>query len=275
MLWKLYGLMKAVVHRPVCTFIFCFWVSFAFGMVYRQVGEPSRGERYYFLAGLVCLLWSLVVINFIKLVIFLYRRRVYSSFIDKAARDGVDLELCERMKLWADAPFEPQVRASRSLELAAILSSGGMLRRSFSVLSKIDTELLTPEGLEEYYNAYVYNNLMMGDVDAAWRVYEGAKHYFDRARLRPHPMAVLHTIGVLWYSKGEYVRAEDSLMQAMRSSVCDSERCDCSIYLSLCSLATGRTNLAIDYALAASQQNPTFRQKQEISRLKRMIRDNA
>ncbi|MBR1763790.1 MAG: hypothetical protein IJ746_00165 [Ruminococcus sp.] len=272
---KLYSFFKAVVHRPACTFIFSFWLSFCFGVLYWHFGSKSNGIKYYFIAGLVCLVWTLVVINFIKLVIFTYRRVVYSSFLKRAARHGVDLELAERMKLWAEAPFEPQVRAARHLELAGILSSGGLVKRSFSILSQIDTDLLSPEGLEEYYNAYVYNNLMIGDAEAAWRVYEASKRYFDRARLRPKPMAVLHTIGVLWYSKGEYVRAEDSLLQALRSCSCDSERCDCSIYLSLTSLAEGRVDTAIDYALAASKQDPTYRQRHEITALKALIKQQA
>lgn len=263
--------MKKVLSSFVYAFIFCFWLSTAAALVKWLAGGRAELMKELFMFALNFFCWSFIAVLAVRVMIQLWIRHTYYSFSRTIAREGVTPEVLGSMKKWADKPRDPAERTDRQLLLGEALSEGCYFRRAFSVLSEIDTDLLSEQAKEEYYNVYVYTNLMMGDVASADRIYTAAKRYFDRARMRLSAMPVLHTLGVLSYAKGELVQAENYLNQALRNSYSKQSRCDCCIYLSLCYLKAGRIDLAINNAAEAAGQAVTYRQKHELLELRRRI----
>lgn len=263
--------MRRIMTSFAYAFILCFWLGTAAAFI-KWLAEGRHDlmiNLFMFALNVFC--WSFSLLLAVRLAAAVYTRSVYVSFRKAIAKDGVTLGLLGDIKRWSERPRDAAERADRELLLAEVLSDGCLYRQAFSTLSRIDLSVLSEEAKEEYYNVYVYTNLMMGDVEAAETIYNAAGRYFDRARLRRRPMPVLHTLGVLSYAKGDLIQAENYLKQALSCSSSKQARCDCNIYLSLCYLKAGRPDLAVDLAAEAAGQAQTVRQKHELIELKRRI----
>lgn len=185
--------------------------------------------------------------------------------------EGVTPQLLSVLRSRADKASSPAAKGAAQLDLAAYLVEGEFYEQAFQVLSSVDFTKLTHIVQEEYYNIYVYANLMMGDIDAAERIYSEASRYFERARLRRNNSPVLHTIAVLQYARGNYVQAETLLIQAKNSAASKSSLCCCDLYLGLCYLKTGRPEYAKRAAIAASKNISTVYQKSDLEKLMRLV----
>ena len=188
---------------------------------------------------------------------------------------GVTPELLGIMLRRVTKAKTPALKAEAQLDLASYLSEGCCFERSFEILGQIDPRELSESSKEEYFNIYVYTNLMAGDIKAARDIYDSAKYYFDRARLRNSAMPVLHTLGALEYAGGDYVRAENYFTQALAYAVGKAARCDCEMFLSLCYLKTGRLQYAVSAARSAAADASTVYQRRSIEGLRAQIEEQA
>ncbi len=190
------------------------------------------------------------------------------------AEEGVTPELLSMLKNQADKAKDSATSGMANLMLASYLVEGGYFRQCFEILEKIDREALPARYQEEYFNVYVYANLMMGDIETADGIYKANKSYFERAMLRESNMPVLHTLGVLEYAKGNYIKAENLLMQAKNNSQTKQGRCECNLYLGLCYLKTDRADYARLAVIEASKQASTVYQRRDLEKLKKLV-ENA
>ena len=188
---------------------------------------------------------------------------------------GVTPELLGIMLKRVNKAAEPSRKAEAQLDLASYLSEGCCYERSFEILGQIDPRELSESSKEEYFNIYVYTNLMVGDVSAARSIYNSARYFFDRARMRSSPMPVLHTLGALEYAEGDYLRAENYFTQALAYAVGKAARCDCEMFLSLCYLKTGRLQYAVRAAKTAAKDATTVYQRRSIEGLRAQLEQAA
>ena len=184
---------------------------------------------------------------------------------------GVTPELLGIMLRRVGRAKTPAQKAECQLDLASFLSEGCCYERSFEVLGMIDLRDLSESSKEEYFNIYVYTNLMAGDVAAAREIYRSAKYFFDRARMRHSAMPVLHTLGALEYAEGDYVRAENYFTQALAYAVGKAARCDCELFLALCYMKTGRLQYAVKAAKTAARDASTVYQRRNTEGLRAQL----
>lgn len=184
---------------------------------------------------------------------------------------GVTPELLGIMFRRVGKAKTPSQKAECQLDLASYLSEGCCYERSFEVLGEIDLRELSESSKEEYFNIYVYTNLMAGDVSAARKIYEKARYFFDRARMKNSAMPVLHTLGALEYAEGDYVRAENYFTQALAYAVGKASRCDCEMFLALCYMKTGRLGYAVKAAKNAARDASTVYQRRNIEGLRSQL----
>ncbi|SDB30779.1 hypothetical protein SAMN02910317_01528 [Ruminococcaceae bacterium FB2012] len=232
--------------------------------------------------------WTFIILEVIRFgavaaVVFVALRLVFRLVLrlrirseDKRVRQimyeqGITPELLGILSRRISGAKTPEQKAEAQLDLASFLSEGCCYERSFEVLGQIDPRELSESSKEEYFNIYVYTNLMAGDVKAARKIYESTKFFFDRARMRSSAMPVLHTLGALEYAEGDYVRAENYFTQAMAYSVGKAARCDCEMFLSLCYMKTGRLRYAVQAAKTAAADASTLYQRRSIEGLRAQL----
>ncbi|WP_164489114.1 hypothetical protein [Ruminococcus sp. Marseille-P6503] len=185
--------------------------------------------------------------------------------------DGATLQLYAMLKNQADNARGAKAKATALLTFASYLTEGGHYKECYEILEKISLENLSPFYQDEYFNVYLYARLLDGDMDGAGEIYEKASSNFERARLREYNMPVLHTLGVYEYAKGNYTQAEALLLQAKNSAPTKQAKADCSLYLGLCYLKTGRKEYAKAAALEAAGQVKTVYQKNNLKKLMKLV----
>ncbi|MBR6872492.1 MAG: hypothetical protein IKN17_03175 [Ruminococcus sp.] len=227
--------------------------------------------RFGSVAALTVFVLRLLIRLGFRLNMFREDRRIKKIMFEQ----GVTPELLSIVKRRADKSRTPGQKAEAQLVLASFLSEGCCFERCFEVLSEIDPRELCESSKEEYFNIYVYTNLMAGDTAAALRIYDSSRLFFDRARLRNSAMPVLHTMGALEYAMGDYVKAENYFTQALAYAVGKSSRCDCEMFLSLCYLKTGRIQYAVSAAKNAARDAATVYQRRSIEGLRMQLEEQV
>ncbi|MBR4554460.1 MAG: tetratricopeptide repeat protein [Ruminococcus sp.] len=253
--------------------IFSFWAATAVVILKELISSkpfiPIESVKLGSVVAGVLIICSLVI----RLA-----RQIYMIHLDRKIRrimrvQGVTPEVLHILRSRVDKARSDEDRDEGRLILASFLSEGCCYERCFEVLREIDVSNLSDPAKEEYFNVYVYTNLMIGDVEAAQGIYDRAAGFFDRARRRRSAMPVLHTMGALEYAKGNYKEAEDCFTQAMAYAVGKSSRCECEMFLSLCYLKTGRLIHAANAARAAARDSVTVYQRRSIEGLRAQIEE--
>ena len=88
-------------------------------------------------------------------------------------------------------------------------------------------------------------------------------------------MPVLHTMGVLEYTKHNYVLAENLFSRALAASRGDFSKCECQIYLSLCYLKMGSIERAVYVAKSARETVTTIYQRRALEDVRAQIEQLA
>lgn len=187
------------------------------------------------------------------------------------SEQGVTPELLLILKKRVDRSKTPYLKAANSITLASYLIMGEYFDECYKILREIKFENLSDVYQEEYFNVYVYANLMQGNVYAAEDIYKNSQSYFERAKLREQNSPVLHTLGTLEYAKGNYALAEELLMQAKKAAFSKQNKCECNLYLGLCYLKTDRIKLAKAAACEASKQTCTIYQRRNLEKLMKLV----
>lgn len=232
---------------------------------------PEMNSLLSLRAGLAAALVIVLMELFVYLAIAFLRRREDRRIARILKDEGVTPELLYRIVRRVNRARTPVRKASEQLTLASFLSEGGYYDRCFETLREIDFGSLNESCREEYFNIYVYTNLMAGDTSAAERICETAMPYFERAQIRSYPMPVLHTMGVLRYAKQDYPGAEEYFSRALAAARGSFSKCECQIYLSLCYLNTGRLNHAVYFAKAARANISTVYQRMAVENVRERI----
>ncbi|MBR1393707.1 MAG: hypothetical protein IJ561_07735 [Ruminococcus sp.] len=217
---------------------------------------------------MICIFLLHITVSTIRLLWLQHSDR---KAIRVISEKGVTPELLSFARRRIDKARSDEDKAREQLVLASYLAEGGFYDRCFEVLREINLTDLSDESQEEYFNIYVYINLMVGDTAAARGIYDGAKMFFDRARLRAGCMPVLHTLGVLEYAEGDYLKAENYLVQACAVSKNKGSVCECEMFLALCYMKTGRARQAIAAAKAAAGHAMTVYQRRKIEGLRAQL----
>lgn len=227
--------------------------------------------RFGAVAGFSVIALRLLLRLFLRILMFREDRRIKKIMHDQ----GITPELLGIIKRRADNSRTPEQKAEMQLVLASFLSEGSCFERCFEVLGEIDLRDLCESSKEEYFNIYVYTNLMAGDITAARDIYDSARIFFDRARTRRSAMPVLHTLGALEYAKGCYSSAENYFTQAMAYATGKAARCDCEMFLSLCYMQTGRLSYAVNAAKTAARDAVTVYQRRSIEGLRAQLEERS
>jgi len=267
MLHGLYALMKEITKL--------FWLSFLTVAVIKLFFIRDMTSVLAVRAGLLAaLLFVLAELTYYIILSWLKRRedRLVADILND---EGVTPELLWHINRRVEKARNPVRKASEQLTLASFLSEGGYFDRCFETLREIDFASLNEGCREEYFNIYVYSNLMAGDVSAAERIYETSKPYFERAREKSYSMPVLHTMGVLEYAKHNYVTAENYFIQALSASRGSFSLCECQIYLSLCYINMGKLGHAAYFAKCARANISTFYQRRTLENVRMQIEQAA
>lgn len=267
MLHGLYALMKEITKL--------FWFSFLVVAVIKMFFIRDMSSVLAIRAGLLAALLFVLTELAYYLIISWLRRREDKHIADILLDDGVTPQLLWYITRRVKKAKTPVRKASEQLTLASFLSEGGYFDRCFETLREIDFSSLNEGCREEYFNIYVYSNLMAGDVAAAERIFEVSKPYFDRAQEKSYSMPVLHTMGVLEYAKQNYVTAENYFIQALSASRGSFSLCECQIYLSLCYINMGKLGHAAYYARCARSNISTFYQRRTLENVRMQIEQAA
>ncbi len=252
----------AVLLVSVSTSILC--VAAAYLLTNGRLKHP-------FYCGLLFAAASAVIMLAILAVRILIINARYSRIRKIMYEQGVTEEVVSILSAQIEKHSNPVIKDQNRIVLASYLAEGGMFKQCFEVLSQIDASLLSHRWQEEYYNVYVYANLIMGDIDTARQIYQSSKEIFDRARLRPDCSSIMHTVGVMEYAVGNYAQAESLFIQAKNRSSDKSGRCECDLYLGLCYLRTDRPDYARLAAEEAAACVTTIYQRQNLEKLKKHI----
>lgn len=163
-------------------------------------------------------------------------------------------------------------RTDDLLFLAGELSDGGRFADSLTVMNSIDLGKVTERQLAEYYNCYLYILLVNGEQQLAEKVYSVCRKLLIRyCEDKFECAAVLHTLGTLEYSRGEYFRAENLFLRARDEST-DIEQVNiCNMYLALIFLKTDRKEIAKKLVLRTIPELTELHQKREMLNLMKMV----
>ena len=107
-----------------------------------------------------------------------------------------------------------------SLLRASALLGCGCYDECLGELEGIDLAYLSAEDEEEYFNMLIYCRLMQGEKETALRLYLLSGHYFRRALGRRGTSHIRHTVGMIYYTVGEY----DKALRLFEESKKDVER---------------------------------------------------
>lgn len=252
-----------------------FWVSMTVVVLLRLLIFRDMTTALTIRAGLAVAL-IIVLLELVYYLTLAFLRRREDKLIGNILKDeGVTPELLKRVLNRVKKAKGPVRKATEQLTLASFLSEGGYYDRCFEVLREIEFGALPEDCREEYFNIYVYSNLMSGDTAAAERIFITAKPYFERAELRAYSMPVLHTMGVLEYKKGCYPVAENYFLRALNASSGSFSKCECQIYLSLCYLKLGDLERAADSAKSARSNISTIYQKHTLENVRMQLEQAA
>ena len=233
-------------------------------------GKPLLPSEAVHSAGITLLV--IVGIWAVLLIIRITVRGANNRRIERIVNEqGVTPEVIALLAARVRRSRDRSVKAHARLALASCLSEGGCYDRCFEELREIDLAYLTGRAAEEYFNIYVYTNLMIGDVRAALSIYEGADVYFERALSRRSPAAVMHTLGVLSMAKGDLTSAETILLSARSMAADSAAMCDCDMFLSLCYMELGKPQLAVGAARTAAAEAVSLNQKRSVEGLRRRL----
>lgn len=249
------------------SFVFGLFVMCTAWLVSGAKLDVSRLSIIYRMSAFVCI----VVLCIFWLADSVRKNMIYRRISHMMETDGATPQLYAILKNQADKARGTKAKAIALLNLASYLTEGGHYKECYEILEKIPIADLSPFYQDEYYNVYLYAKLLDGDIDGAEEIYAKALSNFDRARLREYNMPVLHTLGVYEYAKGNYTQAETLLMQAKNNAQTKQEKADCSLYLGLCYLKTGRKEYAKAAALEASGQVKTIYQKENLTKLMKLV----
>ncbi len=251
--------------------IMAFWFAAALTAAVWLIGGrtavPPDMLRFGCIAG-VCFIAARLMMRLIfRLRRFREDRRIRQIMFE----NGITPELLGIVYRRVKGSKTPAQKAENQLVLASYLSEGCCYERCFEVLAEIDLRDLCESSKEEYFNIYVYTNLMAGDVAAAAGIYEQSRYFFDRARLRSSAMPVLHTMGALEFAGGDYIKAENYFTQALAYAIGNAARCDCEMFLALCYMKTGRLRYAVNAARTAARDAVTVYQRRSIEGLRAQL----
>ncbi|MBR6102026.1 MAG: hypothetical protein IKP95_06350 [Ruminococcus sp.] len=263
--------MKGVFTSLTKEIVISFWGSVLFVVVFWMITGRALVLSECIQYGCAALL---VLLSFFLLlsVISLIRLRRKNILASRTLREqGVTPWLIGFLWESIDSAVSDGDRASAQLVMASVLSEGGFYDRCFEILAGINFHDLSQAGQEEYFNIYVYTNLMLGDAAAARQIYDRTSMYFDRARMRRHPMAVLHTLGVLSYAEGDISGAENYFMQARAASRDKASLCECEMFLSLCYMKLNKPANAAQAARAAASHAVSVYQMRYVEGLREKL----
>ena len=248
--------------------VISFWGAVFLTALLRLIIGPSFLLTHCIKYGSLIMIAIMTVFLIIPIVQLIKLRKKNTRAVRILTEEGVTPELLRIVQeSIRDSESEEETAASK-LTMASILSEGGFYDRCFETLAEVDFHSLSQAGQEEYFNIYVYTNLMLGDTAAARAIYDRTSMFFDRARMRRRSMAVLHTLGVLSYAEGDIAEAENYFMQARAASKDKASLCDCEMFLSLCYMKEGRAPQAASAARAAASHAVTFYQKRNVEGLR-------
>ena len=154
-----------------------------------------------------------------------------------------------------------------SLLRASALLGCGCYDECLGELEGIDLAYLSAEDEEEYFNMLIYCRLMQGEKETALRLYLLSGHYFRRALGRRGTSHIRHTVGMIYYTVGEY----DKALRLFEESKKDVERsllCECDLWAGLCFLKLGSGQQALDCARRAAENVSDARQQKSLIHLK-------
>ena len=190
--------------------------------------------------------------------------------INKALRlskhgENID-EAFELVRHKATKTHDEHKKNTYMLILSALYTENERYVDALETLGKTDFNELPNELMQEYFNAYMYTYLQMGDIENAKRVYSEALPYFKD----PAP-SVLHTLGVFEYAKGNLGKARSYLLQSRANDDSDRNVCDCDLYLALCALKEGKVNDAKALADEAGEAVVTKNEEKNLAKLLTLI----
>ena len=175
-------------------------------------------------------------------------------------------EAFELVRHKAAKTHDPKKKSTYMLVLSALYTENERYDDALETLRKTDFNELPYELMQEYFNAYMYTYLQMGDTENADRVYSEAQPYFKS----PAP-SVLHTLGVYEYARGNYGKARSYLLQSRTNDDSDRNVCDCDLYLALCALKEGKVNDAKALADEAGELFVTKNEEKNLAKLLTLI----
>ena len=154
-----------------------------------------------------------------------------------------------------------------SLLRASALLGCGCYDECLGELEGIDLAYLSAEDEEEYFNMLIYCRLMQGEKETALRLYLLSGHYFRRALGRRGTSHIRHTVGMIYYTVGEYDKALKLFEESKKDADC-ALLCECDLWSGLCFLKLGSGQQALDCAKRAAENVSDARQQKSLIHLK-------
>lgn len=155
---------------------------------------------------------------------------------------------------------------------ASELANGRHYDEAFAELEKISPETLSDEELAYYFNALIYFSLLCGNTEQAERYYAVSADCLERYKHKKATGgAILRTLAVLEYARGNFTAAESQLSYVKYNAKSRGIQITCDLYLGLIYLHTGRREHAKHAALEALPQVTTPRQKEDLAKLMKLV----
>ena len=191
-------------------------------------------------------------------------RRAMENCKEKGADEESLKELNEAIKR-----LEKNKSVSDLLRASALLSCG-LYEECCEILQRIGLRELSSVDEEEYFNMLIYCRLMQGERELAVKLYLECGHYFNRALLRRGTSHIRHTVGMIYYTVGEYDKAL-KLFEESKKEADESLLCECDLWEGLCWVRLGNAESARDCAVRASENVSDKRQEKSLEHLMRAV----
>ncbi len=207
-----------------------------------------------------------VLVAAVKLVYTIFDRHPVSKAVKLAELSDTPEKGTDMLLSKIHRTSDPTRKNAYMLILSALYTENEQLDKALEILDKIDFRELSSGLEQEYFNAYLYVYLIMGDLKNAEKVCTDASPYFEKPGA-----SLLHTLGVFEYAKGNYGKARSYLLRSRSADSSDRNVCDCDLYMALCSLKEGKADDAKALANDAEMTLSTRYQERDLGKLKELI----
>lgn len=239
----------------------CLSLSFVAGYLTMCIYWLATGFRYGSLKCLDIMFISFdvyLMISFLLHYIFSHKRNTELRHLkDHLWIHGYDDEY---FKLLKDHLSENnQLSEQGKLIVSSAYADGKKYEECIATMKTVEFEKLSFSQQNEYYNILLVNAINSNKFQLANNIYSRANFYFDRAMVKKKNENIIHTMGMLNYVNGNYLRAI-KLFKTARKGRSRNLKCECDIWLGFAFLKIEKLSEAKKCVYKAAEEVNTRQQ---------------